>query len=322
MNTPSSSMASFLAMLLLKRTLQAVVVTFAVGTLCFFLVMALPGDMAFRVAAGRYGYDLVSAEAAEAVRRELGLDRPWFIQLLNWWAALARFDLGISLLSGERVIDAISHQLGHSLTLAFRAVAISAILGPIIGIVAGFRPEGWFDRLTLVLAAVLRALPPFVVGLVLIIVVSVHLGITPAAGHGSEAHTVLPTLTLALALIAVSARVARDATVAVLASPYFAFAQTKGLSDTRAFLHHGLRNIAVPVVAYLAVQFTFLVEGMVIVETLFAWPGIGHALVHAVVGRDIPMIQGTALLTALVFVFLSACVDLASLALDPRRRDA
>lgn len=306
--------------LLYRRILQALLVALIVGTLCFFIVRWLPGDMAFRIAAGRYGYDLVNAAAAEAVRQELGLDRPLLVQLAIWWRDLLTFNFGTSLLSGERVIDEIGHELGHSIELAITAVLIAAAIGPGLGMLAGMQPGGILDKVTLVATAILRAFPPFIVGLVLILVFAVNLRLTPAAGHGHAGSIILPALTLAIGLAAVSCRVARDAMASVGASAYFVFARTKGLSDRQALQHHGLRNVGVPVVAYLGVQLVYLIEGVVIVETLFAWPGIGHALVHAIVGRDVPMIQGTAIVMGVLFVLLNTLVDLACLAIDPRRR--
>lgn len=306
--------------LLLRRLLQAALVGLLVGTTCFFLVRSLPGDMAFRIAAGRYGYDLTTAAAAETVRTELGLERPWPLQLAGWWAGLLTLDLGRSLVSGEPVLDELTHALGHSLVLALAAVALAAALAIPAGALAGLRPGGTADRVGLALAVMLRALPAFLIGIGLILLLAVELRWLPAAGHGTLRHLVLPTLTLALGLAAVTSRVARDAFVAVTRSAWFAFARIKGLSDRQALLRHGLRNAAVPVVAYLGVQLVYLVEGVVVVEALFAWPGIGHALVHAVVARDVPMIQGTALAMGLLFVALNLLVDLACRAIDPRRR--
>ncbi|GAA0572826.1 ABC transporter permease [Caenispirillum bisanense] len=304
------------------RLVQAGLVALMVGVLTFVLVRALPGDMAFRIAAGRYGYDWVDAAAAAAVRAELGLDRPALAALGQWLWDLVRFDLGRSLVSGEPVIDEIRHQLGHSLQLAAAAVVLSLLLGPPLGVLAGLRPGGLLDRGLLSAALVARALPHFVIGILLVMVVAVQLRWLPAAGHGTVAHTVLPALTLAICLAAVSSRVARDAMAAVAASPYYAFGRTKGLGEGILFLRHGLRNVGVPVVAYQGVQFVYLIEGVVVVETLFAWPGIGHALVHAIVARDVPMIQGTALVMGLMFVLLNAGVDLLCHVIDPRRRAA
>ena len=311
-----------LARVLLHRLWQALVVALLVGTATWFLMRLLPGDMAWRIAASRYGYDLVNAAAAEAVRAELGLDRPAWQALLAWWADLARLNLGHSLVSGEPVLQALVHELGATLQLSVAALVLSALLGVPLGVLAGRRPGSALDRATLAGAVLLRALPPFVLGLLLIIVFAVQMAALPAAGHGEHGNLVLPTLTLALPLAALSCRVARDAMVAVGGSAYFAFARTKGLGERQALLRHALRNIGVPVVAYLGVQMVMLVEGVVVVETLFAWPGIGHALVHAIFGRDVPMIQGTALAMGLLFVVFNALVDLACQAIDPRRRAA
>jgi len=316
------ALAGGLGRVLLPRLFQAGLVAWLVGTLTFVLTRTLPGDMAYRIAAGRYGHDMVNSAAAESVRAELALDQPALLAYLHWLGDLLRFDLGNSLVSGEPVIHELSHQLGHSLGLAMVAVLLSLLLGPPLGLAAGLRPGGWWDRISEGLASLLRALPPFALGLLLILLFSVSLGWLPAAGHGRAVHFVLPALTLALALAAVSSRVARNAMVEVSGSAYYAFSRTKGLGERLSFLRHGLRNAAVPIVAYLGVQFVYLIEGVVVVETLFAWPGIGHALVHAIVARDVPMIQGTALVMGLMFVALNTLVDLLCHGLDPRRRQA
>ncbi|CAM5410998.1 ABC transporter permease [Thauera mechernichensis] len=304
----------------LRRGGQAGAVALLVGTLSFFMMRWLPGDFAYRIAAGRYGYDLVSAEAAEAVRRELGLDAPWYTALADWWLQLLRFDLGESLVTGHRIIDEVAHQLGHTLSLAFAAIALSVVIALPLGIAAGLRPRGWADRLGEGAAIALRAFPPFLLGLLLVIAAANLSDAIPAAGHGEAGNLLLPALTLALGLAAASSRVARESVARVVASDYYAFALTKGLSPRLALWRHGVRNAALPVIAYLGVQLAFVIEGVVILETLFAWPGIGHALVHAVFWRDVPMIQGTCLMLGLCFVLLNAAVDLACLLLDPRRR--
>ncbi|CAM3311950.1 ABC transporter permease [Paracoccus nototheniae] len=300
------------------RLAQALVVALLVGVLTFLMMQALPGDMAFRIAAGRYGYDMVDAAAADAVRAELGLDRPAWQAFLIWLGDLARLDLGVSVISGRPVIDEIRHQLGASLQLAGVAVLLSALIGPPLGILAGLRAGGWLDRSLLVVSSALRAVPQFLMGLMLIVLLSIELGWLPAAGHGRAEHLILPALTLALGLAAVSARVARDAMAGVAARPFYAFGRWKGLSEGQMLRRHGLRNIGVALVTFLSLQFVMLVEGVVVVEAIFGWPGIGHALVHAIFGRDIPMVQGTALLLGLGFVALNAATDLLAHLIDPR----
>ena len=306
--------------MLMRRAVQAVALALLVGTVCFFMARALPGDLATRIAAGRYGYDLVSNAAADAVRLELGLDRPIMVALLHWWGAIASFDLGSSSVTGEAVWQEVAYHLTSTLVLAGATLLIAASLGLPLGVWSGLHVGGWVDRLTLALAVVLRATPPFLLAVLLMALVAVKLGALPVAGDDDLGHVVLPALTLGLGLAAGLARVTRHAISQAAASPSFEFARTKGLSDQQALVRHGLRQAALPVVAYLGIHAVFLVEGAVVVETLFAWPGIGHALVHAVFGRDIPMIQGSALCMGLLFVVFNLLVDAACLALDPRQR--
>lgn len=300
------------------RLIQALLVALLVGALTFLMMQALPGDAAFRIAAGRYGYDMVDAAAAASVRAELGLDRGGWSAFVAWVGDLLRLDFGTSLISGRPVVDEIRHQLGASLQLAGVSLVLSLLIGPPLGIVAGLRAGGWLDRCLLVLSAALRAVPQFLMGLILIVTVSIQLGWLPAAGHGRPEHLILPALTLALGLAAVSARVTRDAMAGVAARPDYAFGRWKGLSEGQMLRRHGLRNIGVPLVTFLGLQLVLLIEGVVVVESIFGWPGIGHALVHAIFGRDVPMVQGTALLLGMGFVLLNALTDLAAHLIDPR----
>lgn len=300
------------------RLAQAAGVALVVGVMSFLMMQAMPGDAAYRIAAARYGYDMVSSQAADAVRAELNLDAGALAQFGGWIADLLRFDLGRSVVSGEPVAHEIAHQLGATLHLSVVALLIALLIGPPLGVLAGLRAGGLLDRVLLVVAAGLRAMPQFLLGLVLIVALAVEAGLLPSAGHGRAAHVVLPALTLALGLAAGSARIARDLMADIAASQHYAFARMKGLSDGQVLRHHGLRNIAAPLLTYLGLQFVFLAEGVVVVETIFGWPGIGHALIHAVFHRDVPMVQGTALVMGLGFVVLNALIDLAAGRIDPR----
>lgn len=304
------------------RLLQAVLVAGIVATVCFALVEALPGDRAYRIAAGRYGIDLVSTDAAEAVRAELGLDRPWWQRLAGWYGDLATGNLGRSLVSSEPVIDEVSHQLGATIKLSLLALAGSILMGPPLGVIMALRAGRRFDLAGLIGATALRAVPSFALGILLMLIFAVWWPLLPAAGADDPGSWILPALTLALGLAAVSSRVTRDAVVHALRAPAVQFARTRGLTQRQAVRHHVLRNASVPVLTYLGLQLVVLIEGVVVVESLFAWPGIGHALVHAVVARDIPMVQGTALAMGLLFVLLNMAVDGACLLLDPRARAA
>ncbi|MFN3261099.1 MAG: ABC transporter permease [Pikeienuella sp.] len=303
---------------LLSRALQAIMVALIVGVATFLMMQSLPGDAAFRIAAGRYGYDNVNAAAAEAVRAELGLDGPLLGQLLRWMGDLARLDLGVSLVSGQPVWEEIAHQLGASAELAAAALLLSFLIGPPLGIIAGLNPGGWFDRALLVAATALKAAPQFLIGLALIVILAVELRWLPAAGYGEPRHFILPALALALGLAAVSARIARNAAAEAAASAWWRFSEGKGLSRSRTLLRHGLRNLSIPLLTCLGLQFVTLVEGVVVIESIFGWPGIGHALVHAVFSRDVPMVQGAALTLGLSFVIVNALIDVALRRVDPR----
>lgn len=302
------------------RVVQAALVALVVGAASFAMMQALPGDAAFRIAAGRYGYDLMDAASAEAVRQELGLDRPLLTQLGTWLATLGRLELGTSLVSGGSIAGELAHLLGHTLRLALGAVLVSMIVAIPVGVAAGLAPGGRADRISLGVSVLIRAVPAFALGIVLMLVFAVQMRLLPVAGHDSPAHLVLPAVTLGLGLAAVSNRVIRDSVAQAVASEWYAFARTKGLSRSVTLRRHVLPNATVPVVAYVAVQLAYLVEGVVIVESVFAWPGIGHALVHAIFDRDIPMVQGTALTLGLLYVGLSLAVDLLCRAVDPRTR--
>lgn len=162
--------------ILISRLVQAVAVAILVGAATFAMMRSLPGDAAWRIAAGRYGYDNVSAAAAEAVRAELGLGGPWFSAFLQWMGDLFRLDFGVSLVSGQPVVEEIAHQLGASLWLALAAVALSLAIGPPLGILAGLRPGGALDRVLMVVSTSLKLVPQFLIALILILALSVQLG--------------------------------------------------------------------------------------------------------------------------------------------------
>ena len=282
------------------------------------MMQALPGDLAYRIAAGRYGYDMMDAAAANAVRIELGLDQHWTIQLVSWLSSLVQFDLGRSLVYGKPVIDEISTQLGYSLLLAAGATLVSLAIAIPIGIAAGLRPGGILDRSVLALSIFMRAIPAFALGIVLTLIFAVQFKLLPVAGFRGFEHLILPSFTLGLGMAAVSNRVIRDTVKEMMASEWQLFARTKGLSVKLTLMRHVLRNASLPVVAYVGVQLAYLIEGVVIVETVFAWPGIGHALVHAIFSRDIAMVQGTALTLGLLYVGLNLCIDILCKIIDPR----
>lgn len=305
---------------LARRGAQAVGVALLVSVLCFLVVRRLPGDAAYRIAAGRYGFDLVDQETADSVRAELGLDRPAWQQLGSWLVDLAQLDLGRSLVTSRPVAEEVGYYLLGTLQLAGLALVLAVLAGGTAGALAARRPGGLLDRLTTAWVAAVRAVPPFLLGLLLVVVLSAQLGLLPAVGHGDAASIVLPAATLAAGLSGLVARVTRDAVVEVRRSEHVQFAHTKGLPERWVVLRHVVRNAAVVLVPYLGVQAVILIEGVVVVESLFSWQGLGHALVHAVFWRDVPVLQATGLVLAFLIVGINTVVDLVVLRLDPRPR--
>jgi peptide/nickel transport system permease protein len=305
-------------LVVLKRCLQIIVLFVFVGSVCFLMIHWLPGDLATRIAASRYGPDLMSNQASAAVARELALDQPLVMQWLSWIASLLQANLGYSLVSGDSVWHEVSHQLGATLILSGASLALAIIFGVIAGTIAAARPNGFLDNLLAQLALIFKSLPLFFIALLFILTVAYAQGDLSIAGHSKVENILMPSLTLALPLSFSLARVVRTTAVPILNSNMVEFAQLKGLSKTRAIFYHGLPNTLNPTLAFVSTQAVLLIEGAVVVESIFAWPGVGHALVHAIFARDIPIIQGCAVCMALIFILLNFCVDLVMIKVDPR----
>lgn len=299
---------------LIRIAAQAALVALVVGVPSFATMEALPGDAAHRIAASRWGYDMLDAAAAEAVRAELRLDDPVPLRLGRWLGELATLDLGRPLVTDEPVAREVGAQLGASLQLAARALALSLVIAVPVGTAAGPAPGGLVDRASLAASVLLRAVPGFALAVVLILVPAVHLRPPPVAGHGEMRHLVLPTSTSGLGLAAPSSWIM----CGVDASGHMRFARLEGLSNARAIRRHGPRNIAGP----LAVQAALLIEEVVVVEAIFAWPGIGHAMARALFARDVSVMQGTAPALGLGFVARRAATEAVARLADPPLRAA
>ncbi|MBK0095677.1 ABC transporter permease [Erwinia sp. S63] len=300
------------------RLMQAFFVVLSVGLLTWFLVRSLPGDMAWRIASGRYGYDRVDADAVARVQQELNGAADQGSALLHWLFDLLQFNFGRSLVSGEPVMDELRWQLSQTLALAGVSLLLAIIITLPLGIWAGCHANGKLDRLLFWLTSMLKSVPHFALGMLLIVLFALQLDWLPSAGHGELRHFLLPAMTLALSLSAVGVRVVREATRQVVHAGYYQWGAQKGLAPSTLLQRHGLRNLGTPVLTWFGMQFVWLVEGVVVVETLFAWPGIGHALVHAIFARDVPVIQASAMTLGLLFVLLNMLVDAGCHLLDPR----
>ncbi|WP_372379104.1 ABC transporter permease [Vibrio natriegens] len=303
--------------ILRKRLYQLILVAWGVGTLTFVLMRSLPGDMAYLIAASRYGQDNVDSAAAELVRQELNLDQGWFSSYVSWLGDLLQLNLGNSLVSGLPVSEAVVHQLGHSMLLAGVGITLSVLIALPLGTWSA-KKGGLVNSLVVWFSTFTRAMPVFVLGLLMILIFAISWKWFPVAGFGTWQHLVLPSITLAISLAAVSNRVVYNSVRSVLRSPFYIFSRVKGLSETQTFFRHGLRNMAVPIVAFVGIQLVSVIEGIIMIESLFSWPGVGHGLAHAIFARDIPVIQGCALTMGILFVLLNSIIDVLCYWIDPR----
>lgn len=307
-----------------SRIPAAILVLIGASLLVFSMLHFLPGDpVTIMMAsggggiAGAQGGDL-SAEQYEAIRHQLGLDRPLYVQFGAFvWNAL-HGDLGRSFRSNQTVAEMIGSVFPNTLRLALLSLGISCALGLALGTLAAVRHNTWIDSATMALALFGIAMPNFWFGLVLITIFSLMLGWLPATGAGGWNAIILPALALGLRSAAVIARLTRASLLEVLGEGYLATARAKGLPERVVVLRHGLRNALIPVVTIAGLQFGDLLAGAVVIEVVFARPGIGSLAVKAIENKDFPVVQGTVLVVAAAYVLTNLLTDMTYAMLDPR----
>jgi glutathione transport system permease protein len=300
---------------LTRRLFGTIPVLLAVSLFVFGFVHLLPGDPARLVA----GPEATAADVA-SVRAELGLDRPLAEQYLVYLGRTLQGDLGRSSKTGRRVADEIGVRFMPTFWLTVAAMAWSTVAGLAIGVVSGVRRGKWQDQLGMVFAVSGISFPGFWLGLMLIDIFSVRLGWLPTGGYGGWSSFVLPAITLGAGVAAVLARFTRSAFVEVAAEDYVRTARMKGVPETRVVWKHTLRNALIPVITLTGLQFGFLLGGSIVVEVVFAWPGLGRLLIDSVAFRDYPVIQAEVLLFSVEFVLINLAVDLLYAAVNPEIR--
>lgn len=297
-----------------RRSLGAALTLLGIATLVFALVHLLPGDPA-EVMLARSG---ASPQAVAELRAELGLNRPLPAQYLQWLGSLLRGNLGRSLFIGRPVSDLIREQFPYTGQLALAAFAWALLLGLPLGIVSARWPHGWTDRLAMAVAIGGVAVPVFWSGLLLIWLFSVRLGMLPPAGAEGWRSLVMPALVLGYTSAGPIARLTRVTLLQVLDRPYIVAARAKGLSERQLLYRHAARNAIIPLLTVSGLQLSFLMGGTVVTETVFGRPGLGQLLVTAILWRDLPLVQGVALVIAGTYVLVNALVDVAAAWLNPQ----
>lgn len=303
----------------LRRVAMMAPIWIGISLAAFLLAQLAPGDPAQQRAQVLLGRPPTDAEV-EAERKHLGLDRPAPARFVSWVLDAARGDLGVSYRSGEPVREALLDRLPKTLELSVLALAISLAIALPGGMLSAIRRNSWFDHAMRSISLGFASMPTYWLGYMLILLFAVRLHWLPVAGSGSWKHAILPSLTLGLGGAAVLIRLTRSEMLEVLSRDYVRTARAKGLDERRVIVGHALRNAMMPVTTMAGLQFASLLSGAVIVESVFAWPGIGRLAVDAVAARDYPMIQAFVVLAGTLFIVINLAVDLIYAWCDPRIR--
>ncbi|MBV9833937.1 MAG: ABC transporter permease [Alphaproteobacteria bacterium] len=287
--------------------------------LCFCLMQVVPSDPAMIIA----GPD-AKKETVDAIRKDLGLDRPIPIQFFDYIVRVAQGDLGRSIISNKKVIEELSQTVGPTVELMLGAMLLAVPIGMALGTLAAVNRGSIVDRIIMAFSVAGVSMPVFFIGLILIQYVGFKWALLPFTGRegpvwaGGLPSLILPAVTLGAVLIGPISRLTRTAVLEVLGADFVRTARAKGLRETAVIVHHALRNALIPVVTLIGLQAAFLLGGAVVTETMFAWPGVGRLAVGAIVSSDFPTAQGAIMILAMAFLLINLIVDVLYVFLDPR----
>ena len=304
-----------MALLIARRLLASLLILLGIAAITFVLLYLLPADPAVQLA-GRSA----TAQTVANIRHELGLDQPLAVQFLTYLGKLAQGDLGRSYTQKTEVITLIMARLPATLILMAAGIAVEVALGLIFGIIAALNRGGAVDRLVMTACFVGVSAPQFVVALFLLYIFAATLGWFPMSGFGTPAHAVLPALTLGVLGAGWYARMVRSALIEVLGQDYVRTARAKGISERRVILRHALPNALLPVIAMIGIDIGQFMSGVVVVEAVYGWPGIGQLVWQAIQQVDLPVIMGVTLVSALAIVTGNLLADMIAPLIDPRIR--
>ena len=307
----------------IRRLVQAVPVMLFASVVVFLMIYLVPGDPVLAVLGGE-----ARPEQVEAMRKEMGLDRPLVVQYGRWLGRVVRGDLGVSFINSYPVWSLIGLKLPATLALSVGALTVALAISLPLGILAAVRQGSWVDRLAVGFTALGLSVPTFWLGVLLVLLFSLRLQWLPASGYVplftrpalSLQHLLMPSVTLGIAIAAILTRFVRTAMLEVIRQDYVRTARAKGLPEGRVVIRHALKNAFIPVLTVIALQVGNLLGGAVITESIFDYPGVGQLILYAVTTKDYTVVQGTLLLLVFAFVFINLLTDVAYAILDPRVR--
>ena len=307
---------------IIRRLLLMFVVILGATMLTFTIMHFAPGDPAEMIATSRYGVEGLSTETIARIRVEEGLDAPVYVQYLKWLNHVLHGDLGRSLVTGKSVSSEFLARFPATLKLALASMIIALLIAIPVGIISATKQYSVVDNASMVGALIGVSMPNFWLGLLLMLLFALYLGLLPVCGYGdgSIEYLILPAITLGTGMAALTTRLTRSSMLEVLKQDYITTARAKGVREKVVIWKHAFRNALIPVVTIVGLQFAGLLEGVVIVETIFAWPGVGKLLVDSIFERDFAMMQCGILFIAVIFVLVNLTVDILYALLDPRIR--
>lgn len=301
---------------IIKRLLQGLLVVLAVSIILFAIMQMMPGDPILLICGDR-----VSPEIQAQVRAEWGLDQPVVVQYLNWLSHALRGDFGRSIITGQDVWTLIQSRLPYTLLLSGLALVLQYLIGVPIGLLAAYKRGSLFDRVVVWVSTVLWSVPGFWLGVILVLCFSVTLHWLPVSGFSGPISLILPLCALVIPGLASVIRMARADAMDVLYEKMVVTAYAKGLNNRRVLLGHVLRNAMIPTTIMFFLSLPWVVGGSVVIEKIFAWPGMGQLLWSSITKQDYPMVQGIVIIIALLTVISNTIGDLLTGWLDPRIRN-
>lgn len=313
---PGRTKQSLMTGFIVKRVLQAIFVVLAVTLLVSYAVR-LTGDPAVMLSQGAGS---VTEQDLQNIRAGLGLDRPFAVQYLSYMGGLLHGDFGRSFAGGTSVARLIGDALPATLMLAFVSLALSILISVPLGIRAAVNKGKASDQAIRILSLVGLSFPNFWLALMLVLLLSITFPLLPPSGWDGPISLVMPALTMAIILSATNVRLVRTTMLETLSAQYIMVARSKGLRERVVLYKHALRNCAIPLITYMGLQFGGLIGGIVVIEKVFNWPGMGTLAFDAIASRDYPVLQGTVTVLALVIVVVNLLVDIAYGIVDPRIR--
>ncbi|MDY0393597.1 nickel ABC transporter permease [Virgibacillus halophilus] len=306
--------------LIIRRFFQLFLLLFGISFIVFISMFIAPGDPAAIVAG-----PTASASDLEAVRASMGLDKPVLVQYFDYLAGVFHGDFGYSYQTGQSVSDAIISRFPNTFKLGIASMIVAIVIGVITGILSAIKHNSWIDLSSTTVALLGVSIPNFWLGAMLILVFGVNLQLLPVGGLSYSVFSaegikelILPAITLGTASAALIARMSRSSMLEVIKSDYIRTARAKGVKRRSVVWVHALRNAMIPVITIIGIDFGALLGGTVITEQVFAINGIGRLMIDAIAARDFPIIQGTVLLVAAIFVVVNLVVDIIYALIDPR----